>query len=177
MGGLEVSDNPHVIFKTFVGSCVAVCLYSRLHHKPDIHRIIGENEPAEEAERYSEEIKSNLVINNGLPQFNLIILGMGDDGHTASIFPDQMALINSSKICEVAKHPISGQKRITLTGPVINNAIQVVFLVTGESKANRIREIHYKEQNSNQYPAAHINAGDGQLIWFLDEAAAKYLKG
>jgi len=152
-------------------------LFSRLHHKPDIHRIIGENEPAEEAERYSEEIKSNLGISNGLPQFDLIILGMGDDGHTASIFPDQMALINSSKICEVAKHPISGQKRITLTGPVINNAKQVVFLVTGESKANRIREIHYKEQNSNQYPAAHINAGDGQLIWFLDEAAAKYLKG
>ena len=150
-------------------------LFSRLGSKPHIHRIKGEDDPGKEAKRYEKEINSSIDQSNGIPSFDMIILGLGEDGHTASIFPDQMALLQSGNVCEVAHHPVSRQKRITLTGPVINNAKMVVFLVTGESKADRIREIHYKETNYEQYPASHIRPLNGDLLWFLDEAAAQYL--
>ena len=68
----------------------------------NIHRIYGENDPASEAVRYSEELRKNIFLSNGFPKFDLILLGMGDDGHTASIFPDQMELLNSVDVCAVA---------------------------------------------------------------------------
>ncbi len=148
-------------------------LFGRLSSVPDIHRVLGENDPVDEAKRYGAEIKTNLRANNQLPQFDLIILGMGDDGHTASIFPDQMELLTSTRICGVAHHPTSGQKRITLTGPVINNAKQVSLLVTGASKAETIRQIQFNKEA--HYPASHINPSNGKLIWWLDEAAGQYL--
>lgn len=141
----------------------------------NIHRILGENIPEEEAEVYSEIILVNLPIVNKLPQFDLIWLGLGDDGHTASIFPNQMEILNSNKICEVAEHPESGQKRITLTGNVINNAKNISFLVTGENKAQVINEIFNKKNNFEHYPASHIKAEKGELNWFLDENAASKL--
>ncbi len=140
--------------------------------KENIHRIKGERNPDEEAKRYSEEITSNLNSRNEIPVFDLIILGMGSDGHTASIFPNQMELLNTEKICEVAQHPNSGQKRITLSGRVINNANRIFFLVTGENKAMRISEIMNDTDAAKQLPAYHIAANSGRLIWFLDDAAA-----
>ncbi len=140
--------------------------------KENIHRIKGERNPDEEAKRYSEEITSNLNSRNEIPVFDLIILGMGSDGHTASIFPNQMELLNTEKICEVAQHPNSGQKRITLSGRVINNANRIFFLVTGENKAIRISEIMNDTDAAKQLPAYHISANSGRLIWFLDDAAA-----
>ncbi len=140
--------------------------------KENIHRIKGERNPDEEAKRYSEEITSNLNSRNEIPVFDLIILGMGSDGHTASIFPNQMELLNTEKICEVAQHPNSGQKRITLSGRVINNANRIFFLVTGENKAMRISEIMNDTDAAKQLPAYHISANSGRLIWFLDDAAA-----
>ncbi len=140
--------------------------------KENIHRIKGERNPDEEAKRYSEEITSNLNSRNEIPVFDLIILGMGGDGHTASIFPNQMELLNTEKICDVAQHPNSGQKRITLSGRVINNANRIFFLVTGENKAMRISEIMNDTDAAKQLPAYHISANSGRLIWFLDDAAA-----
>jgi len=139
----------------------------------NIHRIRGEDDPKEEAERYAEEISEQLSIVKGIPRFGLVILGMGSDGHTASIFPNQMELLSSEKICEVATHPESGQKRITITGQVINYAARVVFLVTGESKAKKVSEIIQQKENRKDYPAAHISPLNGTLDWYLDEAAAK----
>ena len=106
--------------------------------KNNINRISGENNPNIEAERYSDLIKSKLPKKNNLPYFNIILLGIGDDGHTASIFPDNLKLINSEKICETSKHPVSGQSRITITGKTINNAGHIFFLVTGKNKAKII---------------------------------------
>ena len=140
--------------------------------KENIHRIKGERDPIEEAKRYSEEITSNLNSRHEIPVFDLIILGMGGDGHTASIFPNQMELLTTEKICEVAQHPNSGQKRITLSGRVINNANRIFFLVTGENKAMRISEIMNDKNAAKQLPAYHISANSGKLIWFLDDAAA-----
>ena len=140
----------------------------------NIHRIKGENEPEQEAVRYSKEIKNIVNSKNGLPSFDLVMLGIGEDGHTASIFPDQMHLLNSNKICDVAVHPLSGQKRITLTGKVINNSDKVIFLLTGRSKADILKKII--EDNKKIYPAEFINPVNGELIFFVDDEAAELLK-
>ncbi len=148
-------------------------LLSRINiPKENIHRIRGEKNPDEEAVRYSEEIASNLNQRGNIPVFDLIILGMGNDGHTASVFPNQMELLNDENICAVAQHPTSGQKRITLTGKVINNANRIFFLTTGEGKATRISEIMNDNEKAKLLPAYHISPDNGRLIWFLDEAAA-----
>jgi len=141
----------------------------------NIHRIKGGNDPFTEAIRYSKEIKENLREQNGFPRFDLIILGLGEDGHTASIFPDQMKILNSNNICEVAVHPRSKQKRITLTGRVINNASRISFLVTGKRKAAVVSEILNKNVNSKKYPAAQIKPVNGILEWYLDNTASALL--
>ncbi len=138
----------------------------------NIHRIKGENNPEYEAKRYAELLDERLPKAGGIPQFDLVILGMGDDGHTASIFPHEIELWNSEKYCEVAVHPDSGQKRITLTGGIINNADTVVFLVTGSNKTEKFNEIKNQMGNYKSYPASLVNPESGRLLWFLDEAAA-----
>jgi 6-phosphogluconolactonase len=108
----------------------------------------------------------------GVPQFDLVILGMGDDGHTASIFPHNIHLWDSASFCEVAVHPDSGQRRITITGKVINRAKAVAFLVTGSDKAAKVKEIVKGEGEYTSYPAALVAPVSGNLTWFLDAAAA-----
>jgi len=133
----------------------------------NIHRILGENNPTEEAQRYGDLIETNLNLKGGCPIFDLIILGMGSDGHTASIFPHEMELLEVDKTCAVAIHPESGQRRISLTGKVINTARQVHFLVTGASKNSVVKEIFSKEGSYKNYPAAHIEGAE----WWMDEGA------
>ncbi|MFT4736251.1 MAG: 6-phosphogluconolactonase [Cyclobacteriaceae bacterium] len=142
----------------------------------NIHRIRGENDPFQEARRYSQRVKTLVPEINGHPQFDLIILGLGTDGHTASIFPDQMDLLTADDICRVATHPESGQKRISLTGKVLNNAKSVIFLVSGASKADVVQNIIERKAEAASYPASHIQPITGKLTWLLDEAAAAKLK-
>lgn len=134
----------------------------------NIHRIKGENNPDKEALSYSTQISNNVPMKCGWPRFDLILLGMGDDGHTASIFSNQLHLLNSDKICEVAMHPQSGQKRVTLTGKAINQAARIVFLVTGEGKASRLNEIYFNKPGASLLPAYHIP----NARWFVDRAAS-----
>ena len=141
----------------------------------NIHRIKGEEQPRQEAERYSKLLKDNIPEVDGLPRFDLIILGMGDDGHTASIFPYEIGLWNADQFCEVAEHPDSGQKRVTLTGRIINHAANVAFLVTGEGKAEKVEQIIDKTGDYKAYPASLVNPYKGRLVWFLDEAAAQQI--
>lgn len=145
--------------------------------KENIHRIRGEEKPQVEAERYAQEIKHWVRTKDGMPTFDLILLGMGEDGHTASIFPGQMELLTDSNICREAVHPDTGQSRITLTGPVINNAELVIFLVTGAKKAGIVREIVTQSDSRRQYPAAFIQPKQGEVCWFLDQAAAQAIEG
>jgi len=141
-----------------------------------VYRMMGEEDPLAEADRYETLLRSQLPAREGLPRFNLILLGMGTDGHTASIFPDQMDLLHSGHICEVGRHPETGQQRITLTGQVINNADQVCFMITGANKATVLASILEKRSGSEKYPAAHIQPESGILEWYLDEKAAEMLK-
>ncbi len=148
-------------------------LFSKIDINPNqIHRAKGELSPEKTKDYYISEIKQNLETQNGIPVFDLIILGMGNDGHTASIFPDQLDLLNSNTICAVATHPESGQKRITLTGKVINNAKHISFLVTGKSKADRIAEIFNNMEEAHKLPTYYIQPENGELIFFLDKEAA-----
>ncbi len=144
--------------------------------KENIHRIKGENNPEEEAIRYAGEIKENLNFRGDNPVFDLVILGLGEDGHTASIFPDELELFEDERICAVATHPLSGQKRITITGKVLNNANRVFFLVTGASKSLRISEIMNDDEAAKLLPAYYISPTNGELIWFIDEAAAQKIQ-
>ena len=138
-----------------------------------IHPVPTELAPEEAARAYAATLIELLPQNSdGLPIFDVNMLGMGTDGHTASIFPDSMDLLTDGRVCAVATHPESGQKRVTITGPVINASDEVVFLITGNSKTLRVAQIINREQQASTFPAAHINPTSGQLHWFLDRAAA-----
>ncbi len=143
--------------------------------KANIHRILGESDPRREALRYANLLEINLDRVDGVPQFDLVLLGMGDDGHTASIFPHEIELWNSNDHCVVATHPDSNQKRVSINGRVINRAKEVAFLVTGASKAEKVAEIHNQKEGHEKYPAALVNPKSGKLTWFLDEEAAQQL--
>jgi 6-phosphogluconolactonase len=140
----------------------------------NIHRIKGENDPEDEAHSYSTQIQKELSSEDGWPVFDLILLGMGDDGHTASIFPNQTDLLESPQICAVATHPNSGQKRVTLTGKAINNAKKVCFLVTGSAKSKRIAEIFNCLPEATLLPAGYIKTKNGAPDWYLDESSCQF---
>lgn len=139
----------------------------------NVHRIQGENDPELEVKRYTQQLLQIKTDTDQIPLFDLILLGMGDDGHTASIFPDRLDILQSEELCEIAINPYSGQKRITITPKVINNAKKILFLVTGENKADILTEIFEKTNGHLRYPASHIAPKHGKLLWLLDSAANK----
>jgi len=141
----------------------------------NIHRIKGEDDPVKEAERYSKEINKITVQRNGLPFFNVMLLGLGEDGHTASVFPGNEKLFLSDKICTTAIQPYTGQKRITITGRIINNSANLIFLVTGKNKAGIVNNIIGQGDNKKQFPASFVKPADGRVFWYLDEAAGSLI--
>ena len=142
----------------------------------NIHRVLGEDPPHNEALRYEQEIKEFIESNgNGFPRFDWIFLGMGPDGHTASLFPGAPTLEEKEKICVVATHPETGQKRISVTFPVLNNAKRVSFLVAGNSKARVLKEIMESGGRPLPYPASMLSLENGVLEWYVDKAAAPWL--
>lgn len=136
---------------------------------------------ADGARRYSETIGQffNVPANSlPAPAFDLVLLGLGDDGHTASLFPGKQSLsvtdhwvTSSSPGC--LPPPVD---RITLTFPILNRARQVLFLVAGEKKAEIVREILEDEPAPEKYPAAGIRPAEGNVTWLLDAAATNLLK-
>ena len=136
----------------------------------NIHRIRGENEPHLELKRFEEELSA--VISDGV--FDWIILGMGADGHTASLFPDQTNFADEN-LAVIAKHPESGQLRISKTAKLIEQAKRITYLVTGEGKAEILKKIQTTPAENLPYPAAKIQAKNGVTEWYLDKAAAKLL--
>lgn len=138
-----------------------------------IHRIRGEDDPDTEAKRYSKLVYGQLPKSEeGYPQFDLVILGAGDDGHTSSIFPGQEELLKSSELYLPSINPETKQKRIALTGEPMINASQVYFLITGANKAKVVADIF--ESNDNG-PAAYIAHFSKSTEIFIDEEASTEL--
>ncbi len=138
-------------------------------------RIRGEDTPEKEAERYSELILDQVLSGMSFPVFDLVFLGMGADGHTASIFPYEADLWYADSLCTVGIHPESGQKRVTFTGHLINAANRVFFLVTGEEKAEIAQKVINRTGNYRDYPASLVAPNQGELEWYMDKAAASML--
>jgi 6-phosphogluconolactonase len=141
----------------------------------NIFRIQGELAPQQACTQYAGLIDRELPETNGLPCFDIVLLGMGDDGHTASIFPNEISLWDSKELCEVGTHPDSGQKRVTLTGKVINNARHILFLVTGSKKATKVSEIIRHQGDYINYPASRVDSD--KTTWLLDKEAAALVNG
>lgn len=141
----------------------------------NIFRIKGENDPLQEAERYSILVSGLLPIHDNNPVFDLVILGLGEDGHTASIFPPNINLFDSKKMFAATQNPYTGQKRITATGRIINNARNIFFLVTGLSKAEIVAKIIKKQKGYEILPASRVMPESKNLFWLLDQEAAKSL--
>lgn len=111
---------------------------------------------------------------NGIPAFDMILLGMGGDGHVASLFPDTEALAESDKLVTAYFVPVLGRKRMTFTYPLINAARNVLMLVTGDDKSHAIaRLLSDEDESRGRLPAAGVVPTDGQLLLVLDAAAGK----
>lgn len=121
-----------------------------------IHRIKGENEPGTEAMRYSWVVKEFLPLFNQMPTFDCIILGVGEDSHTASIFPTTMELLSDSRNYAVSQQPSTGQYRITMTGPLILNGAPLLVPILGTNKEPVIQRLSKGYSPSNDTPAAYI---------------------
>ena len=140
-----------------------------------IHRIRGEDRPLGEADRYGKELIKYLPSESGFPVFDWIWLGLGADGHTASIFPHQIELWTAGSPCIVSTHPDTAQSRISISGGVINAARRVSFIVAGREKARIIKEIFHKEGRHLEYPAFYVDPVSSNLEWYLDQNAASLL--
>lgn len=139
-------------------------------HSDNCHFIETSLEnPAEAAEKYEKDIQSYF----GKPEFDLILLGLGDDGHTASLFPGTKALDEQNKLVVSNWVEKFNTWRITFTYPLLNVAKNVLFLAGGEGKSTVIKEIL---EQGKPYPAALVKPDSGDLLWFLDKQAANQLE-
>ena len=139
-----------------------------------VHRVHAELGAQAAAEEYETQLRKSLAA-SGIPRFDVLLLGMGEDGHTASLFPGTEALEETSRLVLGYTVEKLNAPRITLTFPVINNASKVLFLVSGASKAATLREVFEGESPELRYPAAMVAPEDGLLYWHLDSAAASMI--
>ena len=151
-----------------------------LEHVPlppsQIHRIEGELEPQAAAARYESELKSSFCLGEGdLPRFDLVALGMGADGHTASLFPHTGAIHEVNRLAVANQAPQLETCRITLTWPVINRARSVFFLIAGRDKAEVLKEVLTGPHDPERLPSQLIWPASGMLTFLLDKAAAALL--
>lgn len=144
-------------------------------HKKNVHAVATEEDTSQAAaEKYEMDLLSFFKNNTEPPQFDLILLGIGSDGHTASIFPGTQA-VKEKKHLAVAAAPLDKTKneRITITFPVINNAENVMFLVTGGNKAKIVKEVI--DGKNYLLPASMVELENGRLFFLLDESAGALL--
>lgn len=133
--------------------------------------------PVEQAARqYEQRIRDTVtqVAPSGTPQFDLVLLGLGEDGHTASLFPGSPALAETARLVTPAAHPQSGQARVSFTLPLIAAARQAVFLVSGSTKAMVMRRL-WGESSGSTLPAALASDAAQEALWLVSRDAAEHL--
>ncbi|MDJ1179360.1 6-phosphogluconolactonase [Roseofilum sp. BLCC_M91] len=134
----------------------------------------GAQDPQQDAQTHETQLRQFFGSSSGdFPTFDIILLGMGDDGHTASLFPHTEALAVGDRLVTVGNK--DGQPRLTFTVPLINHARCAIFLVAGANKINALTQVFAPEGDSKAYPSRLI-APQGELWWLLDEAAGGSLK-
>jgi 6-phosphogluconolactonase len=136
----------------------------------NIHRIRGEDEPRKAAEAYEDDLRISFS-GTGAIVFDLIILGVGEDGHTASLFPGSPVLDERTRTAVPVYLEEPKISRVTLTLPVLNHAAQVLFLASGRAKAGVVHEI-VDDVNSKKYPAGLVQPLQGSVVWMIDREAA-----
>lgn len=139
-----------------------------------IHRIRGEEEPRKAAETYEDELRK-FFSGSGAIIFDLIILGVGEDGHTASLFPGSSALDERMRPAVPVYLEEPKISRVTLTLPVLNHAAQVLFLASGRAKTDIVQDI-LEGGDTQYYPAGQVRPSSGVLTWFIDRQAAEKLR-
>ncbi len=147
-----------------------------LDHVPvgSVHRMCGELPPDEASSSYEDELR-NFFGAEGLPRFDLVLLGIGEDGHTASLFPETQALEVTDRLVVANPVPKLDTTRITLTAPALNAARAVNFLVAGEGKAKALKEILEGDADPREYPAKLVRLPGGPG-WMVDRAASGMLE-
>jgi 6-phosphogluconolactonase len=153
-------------------------LLSKIAIPPDnVFRVPAENPDADAAAAdYEAQLRSFFELKPGeFPRFDLVLLGMGPDGHTASLFPGSAALDERSRLVVANWVAQFNTHRITLTFPVLNRAAEVMFLASGPDKADMLHQV-LEVKMTPPLPAQRIEPTDGKLLWMLDEAAAAKLK-
>jgi len=152
-----------------------------LSHVPipsnQVFRIEGELPANEAAARYEALLREQFRLSSGeVPRFDLILLGMGPDGHTASLFPGTSAVTESQKLVAAPWVEKLHTHRVTLTPPVLNAAKHVVFLVSGEDKATALQAVLEGPADPARYPAQVVNPLAGHMVWLVNQDAAGLLK-
>ena len=138
-----------------------------------ISRMRGEDDPETAARAYESTIRQEFAADAPMiPSLDVVLLGLGDDGHTASLFPSSPALDERSRLVVAAPSPVGIRQRITMTLPLLNQARVVLFLVTGAKKAAMVRKVLEPCNDEIPLPSARIHPTTGRLLWYLDEAAA-----
>lgn len=133
------------------------------------------DDPGVAAERYERDLRAVVPLREGVPTFDLILLGMGDDGHTASLFPGTAAIHEDRRLVIAHRIERLDAIRLTLTPPVLNAARQVVFLVGGSGKADTLHAVLDGELDVDRLPSQVVRPISGSLLWVIDEAAATRL--
>jgi 6-phosphogluconolactonase len=142
-----------------------------------VHRIKGEKRnAAQAAEEYEQELRASFrLAADQLPRFDLVLLGMGPEGHTASLFPGTKALREERRLVVSNWVGKLYTDRITFTPPVLNNAARVIFMVHGEEKAPALKAVLEGPYEPEQLPAQMVHPKQGKVLWLLDPSAASML--
>ena len=143
----------------------------------NIHRVESENSNAQAvADKYEQHLRQYFNLSETeIPRFDLVFLGMGGDGHTASLFPGTDAVHEVDRLVAAPWVEKFDSHRITLTPKVINNAERIIFLVKGEDKADALVQVLEGEKNEDLYPSQIINPTHGSVEWIVDRAASSKL--